>query len=141
MMMMQRKPTATELLKALHNAWLLGPSSNNGNGNSGNDDADDGEPTDVVLAQLGDSLKHSVKTASSVARKGTWPRIAPQWAAATTTMAAAAAAEKAKATVASKAIATSVANQAICCAIAFLTRNRHNSRGRKKKLLEHQWRY
>ena len=96
---------------------------------------------------LGDSLKVLVKTASSVARKGTWPRTAPQLAAATTTMAAAAeaeaeaAVERAKAEVASKAIATSVASQATCHAIAFLTRNHLNSRGRKKKLLEHQWRY
>ena len=95
----------------------------------------------------GDSQKHLVKTASSVARKGTWPRTALQQAAATTTMVAAAeaeaeaAVERAKAEVASKAIATSVASQATCHAIAFLTRNRLNSRGRKKKLLEHQWRY
>ena len=89
------------------------------------------------------SQKGSARTASSVARKGTWPRTARQQAAATTTMAAEAeaAVERAKAEVASKAIATSVASQATCHAIAFLTRNRLNSRGRKKKLLEHQWRY
>ena len=93
------------------------------------------------------SQKGSARTASSVVRKGTWPRTARQQAAATTTMAAAveaeaeAAVERAKAEVASKAIATSVASQATCHAIAFLTRNRLNSRGRKKKLLEHQWRY
>ena len=78
--------------------------------------------------------------ASSVARKGTWPRIAPLQVAATATMVAeAAVAEKAKAAVASKAIATSVASHVICRAIDFLTRNHLNSRGRKKKRLEHQW--
>ena len=100
MLTIQRKPTATELLKALHNAWLLGLSSNNGNANNGDNDADNGNPTDVALAQPGDSQKHLVKIASSVARKGTWPRIAPKRAVATTTMAAATG--KAKAAVASK---------------------------------------
>jgi hypothetical protein len=51
MLMKNRKPTSTELLKALHNAWMLGPNGSNANGND--DKGDDGEPADVALAQPG----------------------------------------------------------------------------------------
>ena len=46
-----QKPTATELLKAMHSLWLLSPSANK----SGNeeDGGDDGEPNDVALATPG----------------------------------------------------------------------------------------
>jgi len=51
MLMKQRKTTTTKLLKPLRNAWLLGPISSNTN--NGDDDADDGEPTNVVLSTPG----------------------------------------------------------------------------------------
>jgi len=70
MLIQQRKPTATELLKALHNAWLLGPSSNNGNVNSGADDADDGKPTDVALTQLGGFTKAFSRNCFKCGKKG-----------------------------------------------------------------------
>ena len=46
-----RKPTDTELLKAMHNSWLLSPSANK----TENEDngGDDSEPTDVALATPG----------------------------------------------------------------------------------------
>jgi len=88
---------------------ILRPSSNNDN--NGNDDAGDGEPTDAVLVQLGGSQKHSRKSASNVEPRATWLRIVPKWVAtaAATTMAATVKAAT-KTEVASKAIATSVAN-------------------------------
>ena len=70
MLMMQRKPTVTELLKALYNAWLLGPNSNNGNDNSGDDDADNGESTDVALAQPGGFTKAFSKRCFKCGKKG-----------------------------------------------------------------------
>ena len=90
MLMMQRKPTATELLKALHNAWFLGPSLNNGNGNSGDDDADNGEPTDVALTQPGGFTKGFSKNCFKCGKKGhmakdgqglhfSWRRQQQQW--------------------------------------------------------------
>ena len=61
MLTQSRKSTATELLKAMHNSWLLSPSANK----TGNEDdgGDDSEPTDVALVAPGafaDVFKRSV---------------------------------------------------------------------------------
>ena len=48
----------------------LGTSSNNGNGNSGDDDADDGEPTDVALTQPGGFTKGFSKNCFKCGKKG-----------------------------------------------------------------------
>ena len=48
----------------------LGTKLDNGNGNSGNDDANDGEPTDVALAQPGGFTKAFSKNCFKCGKKG-----------------------------------------------------------------------
>ena len=54
-----RKPTSVELVKSLHQAYLLIPNAMQGGGS--NDDDDDSKPMDVVLVQPEESTKASNK--------------------------------------------------------------------------------
>ena len=66
-MVHRRKPTTTELLKALHKAYLLSPHASKGGEDA---DEDDSEPTDVALAQPGAFAKAFNKKCFKCNRKG-----------------------------------------------------------------------
>jgi len=66
-MVHRRKPKTTELLKALHKAYLLSPHASKGGEDA---DEDDSEPTDVALAQPGAFAKAFNKKCFKCNRKG-----------------------------------------------------------------------
>jgi hypothetical protein len=112
MLTQSRKPTATELLKAMHSSWLLSPSANK----TGNEDngGDGSEPTDVTLDTPGTFANAFNKKCFKCGVKGHRASECPKENTLTAVRAS-----QAKAEVLSRAIAISVESQDIWRVIVF----------------------